>query len=818
MKIIEAIRRLRSRLLIGALMAVVAALTLVPKAAYATETVILTVSVNAVSQGELFLKRTGDTGLLMRSEDARHIGLKLAAVPIITLDNEPYVALKDIIGVTAVLDEKLLTLDLRAEAARVNLPTVVQNFSPATATYLPSPNASAFINYRLDYGNGTDFPAAAWGATGQAGLRRGNLLLLGDGYYTRIQDNQQAVRLMTSLSWDRPETISRWVAGDIQATAGEPSGPIIMGGIGYSSAYSMAPGMITYPMGQFGGIVTSPTEADIYVNGLLVRRERLAPGNYRFQNLPVSTGANNVEIVMRDSFGNESRSNTHFYLSDTLLKSGLHDYSYNLGFKRLDYGTVSNQYGSSLLVARHMFGYNDSLTVGAGAEAGSSLINLVPRAVINLARGGILNILVGGSSDNGRGFGTTSGIGYQFQSRHVNYQLSLAHNSREYRTLANQQTSDTTRLDVATGISVGTSSLGAVSLNGSYRETYAGVLQRSLGLSYSRAITKSIQFSASVSATGGTANSVDFFAGLTYFPTNSLTTSAMFQSGPGSNKETLSLQSSMPPGEGVGYRATLAREDSQNQTFLRANPFMQVNGSIGSYSADLQGQYDQQSGKKSGSYLLSAAGALVYAGGHLGLSRPVTSSFAVVQVEGLADVKVLLDNQEITRTNANGMAYIPTLQSYQENKITFEDQQIAANYLIRRYKAIVAPGQYGGECIYFPVAKVQSFGGHLLAEDGSPLEYVKVILRGSDREISFTTLKSGEFYFENLTDTTDIVGKRFEACGDPSPYHVSVVPGRYSAAVLFDDTEQRFELEIPVSDAVYVPLGEIRIPASSVQP
>jgi len=57
-----------------------------------------------------------------------------------------------------------------------------------------------------------------------------------------------------------------------------------------------------------------------------VRREHLTPGNYRFQNLPVANGANNVEIIMRDSFGNESRNSTHFYLTDQLLKAGLHNY------------------------------------------------------------------------------------------------------------------------------------------------------------------------------------------------------------------------------------------------------------------------------------------------------------------------------------------------------------------------------------------------------------------------------------------------------------------------------------------------------------
>jgi outer membrane usher protein len=783
---------------------------------YAAETVILTVSLNTISHGEFFLKRNKDGSLLMRSEDLRQIGLKIATIPVTTVDSVAYVSLNNLSGVTAVLDEKKQLLDLRAGPTRVDLPHVIQNFSPGSGTYVPTSETSAFINYRLDYGNGIDVQASTWSATGQSGLHRGNLLLLGDGYYQGNQKTQHAVRLMTNLSWDRPESMSRWVAGDINASAGDPSGPILMGGLGYSSTYSMNPGLITYPMGEFGGVTTLPSEADIYVNGVLVRRERLAPGDYRFKNLPVSNGANNIEILLRDSFGNERWSTTRFYLSEQLLKTGLHDYSYNMGFMRLDFGSASNSYGRPLLVARHMLGVNNSLTMGAGAEAGNNLVNLNPRAVISLGRVGVLNLLAGESSDRERGWGTTMGIGYQFQSLHVNYHLNLSHNTRGYRTLANQQANDTARLDGGTGISLGSSFLGTVSLNGSYIETYAGQLIRSIGVSYSRALSKSVQFTASWNTSWGTTNSVNFFTGLTFFPTRDLTASATLQTSQGNNKETLSLQKSLPVGEGIGYRATLEREQNQTQTLLRANPYLQVNGSHGSYTADLQGQFNQQDGKTTGSYLVSAAGALVYAGGHLGLSRPVSSSFAVVQVEGLPDVTILLNNQEVARTNANGMAYITNLQSYQDNKIAFKDNQIEANYLIQRYTANATPGLFGGECIYFPVARIQAYGGHLLAKDGSPLEYAKVTLRGSGHELSFTTLSGGVFYFENLTEDSHETGLRPAGCGDKSPYRLAVVPGMYAVTVSIDGSERHFNMLIPDSKAMYVPLGEFRLPDAPV--
>lgn len=783
-----------------------------PSLACADESVILSVTLNSISHGELFLKRNEDGTILMRSEDARKIGLKTAAVAVKTIEGEPYISLKDLAGVAAVLDEKRLTLDLRAGAAWVDLPRVVRNYSPPSGTYVPPLDTTAFLNYRMDFGTGNDVPDATWSTTGQAGMRRGNILLLSDGFYQRTRNTQQAVRLMSNLSWDRPGTLSRWVAGDIHASAGEPSGPIIMGGIGYASAFSMSPGLNTYPVGEFGGVATLPSDAEIYINGVLARREHLAPGEYRFQNLPVSNGANNVDIIMRDSFGNETRNSTRFYLSDTLLKAGLHDYSYNIGFMRQGFGSASNQYGRPLLVARHSFGVNNAVTLGAGGEADIDFVNLTPRVVVGLAGMGVVSLLGGESHDRVRGSGSTFGAGYRFQSRYINYQGSLSHNTAGYRTLVNRQAGDTARLDGRTAVSLGNSSFGTVSLNGSFIETYAGLLRRSLGASYSRSLTKKIQFSATWNSSWGTSGESTFFAGLTFFPMQDLTVSASLQSSAGSDKETVSLQKNLPAGEGLGYQATVERERVQDRSVVRANPYFQANGPYGSYTADIRGESDQQNGQTTNSLQISAAGAVVYANGHVGLSRPVSGSFAVVQVEGLAGVRVLLDNQEVAQTNANGMAYIPTLRSYQENLIAFDDTRISPDYLIKRYSAIVTPGLFGGECISFPVARVQSYGGRLLAENGTPLEYAELVLQGMGHAFTVTTLSGGEFYFENMIEVAAEAGNRSARCDAPSPYRQMVVPGTYAATAVSNGSERHFTMLIPSSDELFVPLGTFRLP------
>lgn len=796
------------------IIACLAVACLVPRAALADETIILSVTLNSIPRGEFFLKRADDGRLFIRTEDLRRIGLKQVPAPITTIENDAYVSLTELHGVTTIFDDKQLALDLRAKAGMVDLPREVRDYGTRSGRQLSRPpGTSSFLNYRLDYGSEINAASGTWSATGQAGIRRGNLLFLSDGIYQHQRDLDRTVRLMTSLSWDRPEKLARWVAGDIIATAGEPSGPLNLGGISYISSFSIEPGLITYPVGEFSGMAAYPSEAEIYVNGILIRRERLSPGEYRFRNLPVSNGTNMVDILIRDPFGAESHFTNAFYLTDRLLKSGLHDYGYSAGFLRRDFGSASDRYGQPVLVARHNVGLSDSLTVGAGAEAGKDLVNLVPRAVFRLNNMGIINLLAGGSFDRDKGGGGTIGGGYLFQSRHINYQLSLRHSTQGYRTLASRQNTDSPLLEAGTGLSLGTPFTGSIGLDGTFLETHAGQIRRSLGVSYSRSLTKTLHFSATWRNAWGTFRENTFFAGLTYIPGKDNTISATYQTFRGGDRETLSIQKNLPIGEGFGYRGTVEREHNNDRTVYRASPVLQYNGPYGSYTADYQGRYEEHGNVLRGNYLLSAAGAVVYAGGHVGLTRPVSDSFAVVQLEGLANTKVLLDSQEVARTNSDGLAFIPNMRSYQSNTVSFDDHQVPPNYIIKNYTISLSPGQWGGACIAFPVARIQGYNGRLLTEEGHPAEYVQVNLRGDQREFSFTTLNNGEFYFENIVEVTEEREAWSPACGGSSPYRLAVVPGKYEASVTVNGHERRFELIVPASDAMMVTLGEFHVPA-----
>ncbi len=63
-------------------------------------------------------------------------------------------------------------------------------------------------------------------------------------------------------------------------------------------------------------------------------------------NISGVTGGHNLSVTIRDPFGSEQvLQQPFFFATDAGLAQGLHEYSYNVGFLRRQYGIESNNYG-----------------------------------------------------------------------------------------------------------------------------------------------------------------------------------------------------------------------------------------------------------------------------------------------------------------------------------------------------------------------------------------------------------------------------------------------------------------------------------------
>ena len=116
-------------------------------------------------------------------------------------------------------------------------------------------------------------------------------------------------------------------------------------------------------------------------------------------NLPVPVGAGNVRVVVRDVFGKETTAVVPYVRYDSMLKKGLHDFSYEAGFLRRDYAVESNAYGDWAAVATHRYGVTDWLTLEGHAEGMADRGNLGGVVQVTMPVLGLVG--VGGAASGG---------------------------------------------------------------------------------------------------------------------------------------------------------------------------------------------------------------------------------------------------------------------------------------------------------------------------------------------------------------------------------------------------------------------------------
>ena len=167
-------------------------------------------------------------------------------------------------------------------------------------------------------------------------------------------------------------------------------------------------------------------------------RRQVPSGPFSIQDLPVTNGQGDARLVMRDILGREQIITQPFDTSSRLLKQGLHDYSYEVGFARRNFGTDSNNYGRptggrhspfrsspSSSPARLMVSFSSNQqTVGLGG-------------VMMLPAAGVLSGSFAASHSD-KGVGGLLGLGFRRQSRSFSFGMNTQIASQRFVKLGMQ--------------------------------------------------------------------------------------------------------------------------------------------------------------------------------------------------------------------------------------------------------------------------------------------------------------------------------------------------------------------------------------------
>lgn len=796
-----------------------------PSQSEAAETAILSITLNSEPKGELFVNLTDDGDFLIKEEDLKGMGFREFIGRVVDISGERYISLRSMRGVEFVFNEKEVSLEITASPDL--LPKMAIDFiskRPADV-YYPKDN-SAFLNYGLNYSKSAPSDIESFNVNNQLGIRAGDFLLLSDSAYTKSEGDEDLVRLLSNITYDRREDMQRTIIGDNFASSGDLGSSINIGGISYSKVYTINPYFIKYPTLELSGLISLPSEVEVYLNGILLRREKLSPGEFDLKNISYYGGAGLVEIVIIDPFGRRQRVSHPFYLTDLLLKKGLHEYSYNIGFIREEFGVESNQYTDPAFSAFHRYGISDNLTIGLRGEGTNGLYNFGPQLSYNSNNAGIFTISLSNSINDREGTGFAGSLSHSYYGRSINARLLLRGFTRDYLTITTDPASEKTRYEAAAGIGHSDKDIGSISLDYTTTESYEDSRKQEVAATYSRNLSDNLSAFVTVKNTAisnqETAN--EFFVGINYYMGGNTTLSSNYQRGDDADVEMVQVQKNPPIGEGLGYRVSLQRTGSE-ETSYRLNPDLRYNSRYGIYEGEYRGDYSE-TGDVGEFYQVSASGGIAYIGKTMGFSRPFYDSFGLVKVGEVEGVRVYHNNQEIGRTDSTGKIFVPTMASYYDNQISINDKDIPLNYYISKVSEYVSPPLRSGSCVIFDVTNVQAIAGTLkMKEDGAvkPVEFHDVTIKVGDKDILFPTGRGGEFYFENVLpeEIRDSYGHKGCSYLTEETKLPVIKSGTYKASFEYAGRTCSFNVVIPESDEMIINLGEVLCniaPPSLIQP
>jgi outer membrane usher protein len=296
-------------------------------------TLFLDTTVNTVFSGRytVFWK---EKDILVKSADLKKMGLAEDRGQKLIIEDEAYISLRSLNPqLDFNLDTNNFTLNITAKSDLLIDKTVkVIGSNNRPSDVIQSNDNSLFLNYAIDANNYSNTRIDS-GIFTELGYRFNNSFLYSGFNYA---SNNGFQRGFSNLTIDDRDNLNRTIIGDnfinsSSLLAGNPT----IGGISFGKKFSLDPYVITTSQDfNVRGAVTTPSTVDIYNNGVFIRREQLAPGQYELRNLPLNTGNNNTTAIVRDSFGREQIINNINYFSANILKPGLNDYSFNVGFRR----------------------------------------------------------------------------------------------------------------------------------------------------------------------------------------------------------------------------------------------------------------------------------------------------------------------------------------------------------------------------------------------------------------------------------------------------------------------------------------------------
>src|SRR5471032_1557208 len=514
-----------------------------------------------------------------------------------------------------------------------------------------------------------------------------------------------------------------------------------MGGLRISRNFGVRPDLVTYPLLQYSGTAAVPTTVDLFLNGYKASSNTLNSGPFTLTNVPYINGAGEATVVTTDALGRQVSTSVPFYVSNTLLRSGLSDFDLSLGAVRQNYGISDADYSDAAFSGIYRYGITNYLTLSSHGEATSGLALGGLGADIAVGHWGTFSVsgsqsqanhppqtygeydingnnpsdrMVNGvpydngqivnpntlSSDTNDKNGNQYTVGYSYYS--TRFSLSALRSSRSpgYQDLTSY-TNNTRLSRKADQVTFGTSpfgqSNGTVGIGYYDVEAYDQSHTRLLNLSYSRSLWGQSSMFLSLNKTlsdSGYSAQLQFIIPLD----GGVSVNAGAQrNSAGNYQEQIGASKTTPTDGGLGWNLAYTGG---------SDPYQQADATWKSRYSTIQGGVYGQTGEYT--HWADLSGSVVFMANDFFLSDKINDAFIVVDTGNYAGVPVMYENQKLGKTDKNGHLLIPNVSSYYPARVDIDTLPLPADVVANRVSESISVREGSGVVVDFPVKKVLS--------------------------------------------------------------------------------------------------------------
>ena len=616
----------------------------------------------------------------------------------------------------------------------------------------------------------------------------------------------------TRLLLDDPDMALTFGGGDLFTGGRGLQDSVDLLGLGVTRDFDLQPSRNVRPRAGRRFTLTRPSTVDVQVGGVTIRRLRLGPGTFDLRDIPLTSGSNEIELVIEDDAGQVERIRFDALFDADLLEPGTYDYSLSAGFFAEPEGD-SLEYRFDAPVASGFLraGLTPSLTLGLNAQGGEARQQAGAEALFPTALGTFaLDVAASHIRDRGPGFGTELNFDADFgrdDLRNRRLTVSFEAFTRDYEglDLGDFETEDDAALsDTALDLSI------------IYGQTLWADLRGTLGLEFSRergdrddSVTLSTSLAGQLPVTQGAGWS------LRVEWDSAADTRDMGFSG--------FLSVSIPLDRSSSILNEIDSEDRSSRTEYQ---YQGGNGRIGAFNADLAvstSEEDDFEAEGGADYTgnrfridldhdtrfteLEGDGretvtrgrlrtALAFAGSQVAIGREIGDSFAILHghptLEGRR-IRVEPSPQgDVAQSDFLGPALVPNLGSHALRTVTLEVDDLPPGYDLGAGVFALAPPRAAGYALQVGSGATVTVLGTLTdAQTGEPLGLVAgqaVHLEDQDfAPVTFFSNRVGRFAISGLK------------------------PGRYELRL--NTTPQRiYPLEVPEDTVALFRVDRVPVP------